>query len=106
MEGRADVVRIRKVCSNVNVPAIFTWKGVADCEDLDVKVEKVQFELPLPALFTCWACNADYLLSSVHLYSYCAKVVLPTALRMRMFMKYPRCKCNGDDQNIVLQCVY
>ena len=106
LERPADVVRFRKVCSNADAPEIFTWKCVADYEDSDVKDEKVQFELPLPALSTRWACNADDLLSSVHHYSYCAKVVLPTALRMRMCMMCPHCNCDENDPNIVLQCEY
>ena len=65
--------------------------------------EKVQFELPLPALTTRQACNAEDPLSSVHNYLYCAKVVLPAALGMRMCMNCPHCNCDENDPNIVLQ---
>ena len=99
----ADAARFRAKCSSADAPKIFTEKYVADYEDLDVKDEEVQFELPLPPLSTRQACNAEDPLSSVHHYLYCAKVMLPAALGMRMCMNCPHCNCDENDPNIVVQ---
>ena len=100
------MARFREACSNADAPKIFREKYVADYEDSDVKDEKVQFELPLPALSIRQAYNAEDPLSSVHNYLYCTKVVLPAALGMRMCMNCPHCNCDENDPNIVLQCEY